>query len=189
MKSLVSLACVIGLVGGLVALPGAACAQGDFSWIPDPYSGMGGYYDYYGYYGASPYWTGYGSYDYGWSGYGSCDGYSTGWYQPGYGGQYQAGYGPSGSPQEYSQGQPSMAPQFGQAPVRVGERVQPAAPNTQLMVGDQVVGTTSPGQILPVWDVQGPWVGTAADVNGQEVRGWIHIDQLAPVSVATTQMR
>jgi hypothetical protein len=107
---------------------------------------------------------------------------SSGWHQAGYG-QYSIG-------NQAALPQPEVGPDEPRsAPVHVGDRVRPADHTAPLMIGDRVVATVESGQVLPVLDIQGPWVGTIARQQDRDVRGWIHIDQLAPVSVATTRVR
>lgn len=74
-------------------------------------------------------------------------------------------------------------------PIHTGERVQVAAPNAQLMLGSQALASLNRGQMLRVLNMQGPWVGATADVNGDAISGWVHISHLAPVSTADTRVR
>lgn len=64
------------------------------------------------------------------------------------------------------------------AAFKVGDTiVAPAA--VPLKVGDKVVATVPQGQRITVSNVEGPWVGTSIEQNGQTIGGWVLARELA----------
>lgn len=64
--------------------------------------------------------------------------------------------------------EPAAAPSF-----KAGETVVVTAANANLKLGDRVVASVPRGQRIAVASVEGPWVGTNIEQNGQNVGGWI----------------
>lgn len=61
----------------------------------------------------------------------------------------------------------------GQAAIEPGAQVVVFDGAALLMRGQRTLATLSPGQRLPVLQVQGPWVGTALTINGRRTAGWV----------------
>lgn len=176
--------------------PAGAATSGSQGWTPtqqssawqqpfNPSQPYGSSYQYQSGYGSYPsgwYQAGYGSYPM----YGDCccqDYGNTGGYGYSYGSPgYQTAY--PGFNQGYAQ--PAF-PQagFSQTPFRVGEQIQTGSNGAQLMIGSQVLGSVPQNQSLTVHEIQGPWVGTSAQVNGRQESGWIHMSELAPSYMAS----
>jgi hypothetical protein len=68
--------------------------------------------------------------------------------------------------------------------LKSGDAVVVAAENASLMVGDRAVAAVPKGQRLTVSAVEGPWVGTSIQTGGQEIGGWLRINEVAPVQAA-----
>jgi len=68
------------------------------------------------------------------------------------------------------------------ASFKVGDTIVVTAANVPLKVGDRVVVTVPQGQRLTVSSVQGPWVGTNIQQNGQAIGGWVLASELAGAS-------
>lgn len=55
----------------------------------------------------------------------------------------------------------------------VGDTIVVTAAGANLKIGDRVIATVPRGQRITVSSVQGPWVGTNIERNGQQIGGWI----------------
>jgi hypothetical protein len=61
---------------------------------------------------------------------------------------------------------------------RVGDRVVIAKDNTVLKVEHTVLATLNKGQEFMVTHIQGPWVATSLEVNGNKLVGWVWFESV-----------
>jgi hypothetical protein len=67
-------------------------------------------------------------------------------------------------------------------PFEVGDKVKVVRQRADLFRGRRVLGSVEKGQEIRVVQIRGPWVGTVAQVDGQEIGGWVWYSHIAPLT-------
>jgi hypothetical protein len=67
-------------------------------------------------------------------------------------------------------------------PFEVGDTVQVVRKRADLFRGRRILGSVEQGQKIRVVQLRGPWVGTVAEIDGQEIGGWVWYSQIAPLT-------
>lgn len=65
--------------------------------------------------------------------------------------------------------------------LKPGDRLQIAADQAALRLGDRVIASLGKGQETVVSEIVGPWVGVQASMGGQSLAGWVHLQDFVPI--------
>lgn len=80
--------------------------------------------------------------------------------------------------------EPAATPSF-----KVNDTIVITAASANMKVGDRVVATVPRGQRITVSSVEGPWVGTTIDQNGQHIGGWFQASDFTTANGDSTACR